>query len=141
MMSFIVISGDELKFDALFGDRQVTIISPLIIQGTGQATVANKKVCIAGDEKTVRLSASYSTPVYTQAGTGVVTIMKLDSSQEATECKSGAALIIKGTKFDALFTPLIPATTPGPLPITDSLSPSQGKGEFATKQNFAKAGT
>jgi hypothetical protein len=141
MISLIVIDGDRLKFSPKFGDRTVTIIDQPVIKGSGQATVMNKKVCIAGDEKKVALKATYYTDVYKTPGTGVVTISELDSSQEAPGCTSGAALITKGSTFKAKFTPEVLASSPGSPPPTDQPSPSQGEGEFITQQDFSMAGT
>ncbi|WP_097138749.1 MULTISPECIES: hypothetical protein [unclassified Pseudomonas] len=141
MMSPIVVNGDELTFESMFGDRQVTIIEPAVISGSGDVTVANKKVCIVGDEEKVELKATYTTSIYTTMGTGTVTISRLNSDQQASNCTNGAALITKGSKFDALFTPDSPASLPGPPLTVDSKAPSQGKGEFGTAQDFATAGS
>lgn len=142
MMSLIVVDGDGLIFEPLFGPRTVTIIGPATITGSGQATIVNKKVCIAGDEKKVSLSATYTMPGFANPGTGTVTISQLDSSQEAKGSTSGAALITKGLQFDARFTPQTPAANPPPTSTSDASGPSQGKGIFSpTQQNFAMAGT
>lgn len=141
MMSLIVIDGDALKFDPLFGDRVVQIVDQPAIKGSGQMTILNKRVCVAGDEKKVALKATYHTAVYTVPGTGIVTISRLDSSQEAKGCTSGFALITKGLAFEARFTPQVLASLPGPPPTTDQPSPSQAKGEFITQQSFSMAGT
>jgi Contractile injection system spike tip protein len=145
MMSLIVIDGDELGFDPLFDDCEVTITTvPALIRGSGQATVSNKKVCIVGDETKVKLSAIYKTTIYTIPGAGTVTISALDSSQKVTGCTSGAALITKGLKFEAIFTIDSPAFKPNPPPAPPTADPrisSKGEGAFITQQNFAMAGT
>ncbi len=141
MMSPIVVNGDELTFEPMFGDRQVTIIKPAVISGSGGMTVANKKVCVVGDEEEVELKATYTTSIYTTKGTGTVTISRLNSDQQASNCTNGAVLMTKGSKFDALFTPDSPASMPGPPLTVDSTAPSQGKGKFDTAQNFATAGS
>ncbi|MDE9441390.1 hypothetical protein [Xenorhabdus bovienii] len=138
MNEAIVVDGDTLLFDLRFENRQVTPSSPGKISGTGHAQVNGKKVCILGDEKQVKVSAIYTTETHTTPGTGTITISALDTSQQALQCTSGAALIIKGQEFTALFTPESPAinnTVTPPQP--DVLTPSSGKGNFMTQQNFA----
>ncbi|MCG3460973.1 hypothetical protein L7G72_03730 [Xenorhabdus bovienii] len=138
MSEAIVIDGDMLQFDLNFGNRQVTPSSPAKISGTGHAQVSGKKVCILGNEKQVRVPATYFTATHATLGTGNIIISALDTSQQALQCTSGAALIIKGQKFTALFTPESPAinnTVTPPQP--DVMTPSSGKGSFITQQNFA----
>ncbi|KVN28366.1 hypothetical protein [Burkholderia ubonensis] len=143
MMSPIVTDGDELKFDPMFGNRQVTLTSlPARIAGSGRATVDGKQVCIVGDELKVKLSATYITPNFSIAGTGLVTISGLDNDQIAQDCINGRALITQGSQFDACFTPTKPAEQPGtPNNILDSMSPSYGKGEFRVQQRASTAGS
>ncbi|MDC9604124.1 hypothetical protein WDV76_15185 [Xenorhabdus griffiniae] len=138
MSEAIVTDGDMLQFDPNFGNRQVMVSSPGKISGQGHAQVNGKKVCILGDEKQVKVSATYITATHTTPGTGTITISALDSSQQALQCTSGAALIIKGQKFTAMFTPQSPAmnNTVNP-PQPDVTTPSSGKGSFITQQNFA----
>ncbi|WP_237386358.1 hypothetical protein [Xenorhabdus sp. Sc-CR9] len=138
MSESIVTDGDMLQFDFNFGNRQVTPSSPAKISGTGHAQVNSKKTCILGDEKQVRVSATYITATHTTPGTGTITIDTLDASQQALHCTSGAALIIKGQKFIAMFTPQSPAmnNTVNP-PQPDVTTASLGKGSFITQQNFS----
>ncbi|MDC9591114.1 hypothetical protein PSI23_17930 [Xenorhabdus sp. XENO-10] len=138
MSEAIVVDGDTLLFDLSFGNRQVTPSSPAKISGTGHAQVSGKKVCILGNEKQVRVSATYFTATHATPGTGTITISALDTRQQAFQCTSGAALIIKGQKFTAMFTPESPAmnnTVTPPQP--DVMTSSPGKGSFITQQNFA----
>ncbi|WP_036768614.1 hypothetical protein [Photorhabdus australis] len=138
MSEAIVVDGDLLQFDPNFGNRQVTVPNPGKISGTGHAQVSGKKVCILGDEGQVRVSATYITATHTTPGTGTITISALDASQQALQCTSGAALIIKGQQFTAMFTPESPAinNTVSP-PQSDVTTPSSGKGRFITQQGFA----
>ncbi|MGJ0625057.1 hypothetical protein [Xenorhabdus bovienii] len=138
MSEAIVVDGDTLLFEPNFGNRQVTPSSPAKISGTGHAQVSGKKVCILGNEKQIRVPATYFTATHATPGKGTITISALDTSQQALQCTSGAALIIKGQKFTALFTPELPAmnnTVTPPQP--DVTTPSSGKGNFITQQNFA----
>ncbi|MCG3469081.1 hypothetical protein L7750_01335 [Xenorhabdus bovienii] len=139
MSEAIVVDGDLLQFDPSFGDRQVMVSIPGKISGTGHAQVNGKKVCILGDEKQVKVSATYITATHTTPGTGTITISALDASQQALQCTSGAALIIKGQQFTAIFKPDSPAntTTSPPQPDPNYPGPASGKGSFMTQQNFA----
>ncbi|MGP2471592.1 hypothetical protein V1956_23960 [Yersinia sp. 2540 StPb PI] len=138
MSEAMVIDGDLLLFDLQFGNRTVTVPAPGKISGTGHAQVNGKKVCILGDEKKVQVSATYITATHSILGDGKITISALDSSQQALQCTSGAALIIKGKKFTAMFTPGTVATAPGsPPPPPDVSAPSAGTGSFITQQSFA----
>ncbi|MGF2254992.1 hypothetical protein ACE5I6_16045 [Yersinia ruckeri] len=138
MSDAIVIDGDLLQFDVQFGHRTVTVSVPGKMSGAGHAQVNGKKVCILGDEKKVKVSASYITANHIILGDGEITISALDRSQQALQCTSGATLIIKGKKFTATFTPGKVATAPGsPPPPPDVLTPSSGTGSFITQQSFA----
>ncbi|MDE9453171.1 hypothetical protein [Xenorhabdus bovienii] len=138
MSEAIVIDGDMLQFDPNFEHRQVKILNPGKISGTGHAQVNGKKVCILGDEKQVRVPATYFTATHTTQGKGTITISALDTSQQALQCTSGAVLIIKGQKFTAVFTPeLLAINNTITPPEQDVMVKSLGKGSFITQQNFA----
>ncbi|PHM45302.1 hypothetical protein Xmau_00952 [Xenorhabdus mauleonii] len=134
----IVTDGDILQFEPQFGHRQVKIPIPGKIIGTGHAQVNGKKVCILGDEKRVTVTATYTTIIHMTPGIGTLTISLLDISQQALQCTSGAALIIKGKRFTAIFTPRVPAMNNTVIPPQpDILTPSLGTGSFITQQNFS----
>ncbi|CNH72961.1 hypothetical protein [Yersinia pekkanenii] len=135
MSEAIVIDGDLLMFEPMFGARTVQVISPGIIRGTGHAQINGKKLCILGDEAQVNVPAVYYSSQFPTQGTGTITISLLDSSQQALHRTSGAPLIVKGQQFTATFLVEVPAMAPNMAP--DNLSPSSGKGRFITQQNFA----
>ncbi|WP_212760544.1 hypothetical protein [Pseudomonas fluorescens] len=139
MSEWIIINGDTVKFDQMFDDR--TVIAPLTtITGSGQATINNKKICILGDEKQVRLmNVPYTTPKHSVPGTGTLTIEALDPSQQARETSSGEAVIIEGKTFKAQFLPSQPALMPPPASTPDLVSPSMGTGSFTASQQRVKA--
>lgn len=142
MMWSIVVSGDMLRFDVMFGNRQVTATGPARIVGTGHVNIGGKKSCIAGDEGKVQVPADYVIPSGPYAnGKGTITIVALNRDQLANDVTSGQALIVDGTQFEALFTPTVPAISPGAPPKPDPAfpSPSKGAGEFIATQSFAKA--
>ncbi|AWK41522.1 hypothetical protein GPY51_05235 [Photorhabdus laumondii subsp. laumondii] len=138
MSKQLVVDGDTLLFEQFFGNRQVTILEPATIQGSGHAQIQNKKIAIVGDEKEVKLQAQYITPDYPTPGTGIVTIAQLDASQQANFCHSPAAVIIVGQQFTARFTPTQPANNPSSGP--DVTTPSMGKGYFIASQYIVNAG-
>lgn len=140
MIDPIVLDGDTLVFPPQFGHRTVTIVDARVIRGTGSATVDGKKVCILGDEKHVRLAATYVTPAHPVAGGGDVTIAALAADQRAEHCLNGEPLIIKGSVFTAEFTPKTPAHNPGPPVVQDATTPSQGLGSFVVSQTASLAG-
>lgn len=139
MSEWIVINGDTVKFDQVFGNRTV-ISPPTTITGSGKATINQKKLCIQGDEKQVRLmNVPYTTPSHSVPGTGTLTIQALDTSQQARKTSSGEAVIIEGQKFKAQFLPSQPAMTPPPASTPDPASPSMGTGSFTASQQRVKA--
>ncbi|KGM28986.1 hypothetical protein KS18_04195 [Photorhabdus luminescens] len=138
MSKQLVVDGDNLLFEPLFGNRQVTILGPATIRGSGHAQIQNKKIAIVGDEKKVQLQAQYIAPGYPIPGTGIVTIAQLDTSQQANFCHSPATVIVVGQQFTARFTPSQPASNPSG--ITDVTAPSMGKGRFIASQYIVTAG-
>ncbi|MPY24381.1 hypothetical protein [Shewanella sp. YLB-07] len=141
MKSPVILDGDGLKFDPKFGIRTVTITAPTMITGSGHATIGETKMCIQGDEAKVQLAATYTTESHTVAGTGIVSIQALDSSQLAQGRLSGGVLITEGQQtFTASFLPSIPATTPPPASAPDAPAPSTGTGEFEPSQDWVNAG-
>ncbi|SDY38002.1 hypothetical protein [Pseudomonas sp. NFIX28] len=140
MNDWVVIQGDIVKFDPVFGNRTV-IPPPTTINGTGKATINNKNVCVKGDERQVRLmNVPYTTASHTVPGTGTITIVALDASQEAKKSICGQPIIIKGQKFKAQFLPTQPAMTPPPASSPDLSVPSMGTGSFNISQRTVKAG-
>lgn len=140
MSKVIVLDGDNLQFDPQFGNRLVTPLGPATIRGSGHATVQNRKVCVAGDEGKVQVQASYTTMAgHVTPGQGLITIAALAANQKTPRCSSRAAIVIKGQKFTARFTPTQPAQKPGATPEPDAPAPSMGQGQFITRQTFAMA--
>ncbi|PMY64825.1 MULTISPECIES: hypothetical protein [Pseudomonas] len=138
MSDTIIVNGDQLQFDPMFGNRQVTPVGPAIISGSGLASINQQKMCVVGDEKKVQIPAQYQIPGYSP-GMGLLTIAALGSDQQAPRCTSGAALLLKGQQFIARFTPTQPAINSA-SGVPDVPAPSMGKGRFIPKQSFATAG-
>ncbi|OWO84300.1 hypothetical protein B5C26_04515 [Photorhabdus luminescens] len=138
MSKQVVVDGDNLLFEPLFGNRQVTLLGPATIRGSGHAQIQGKKIAIVGDEKKVQFQAQYITPSHPIPGMGMVTIAQLDASQQANFCRSTATVIVVGQQFTARFTPTQPANNPSSGP--DVTTPSMGKGRFIANQYFVSAG-
>ncbi|MCC8458339.1 hypothetical protein [Photorhabdus aegyptia] len=138
MSKQLVVDGDTLLFEPLFGNRQVTILGPAIIRGSGHAKIQGKKIVMVGDEKKIQLQAQYITPSHPVPGMGMVTIAQLDTSQQVNFCRSPATVIAVGQQFIARFTPSQPANNPSSGP--DITAPSMGKGRFIASQYTVSAG-
>lgn len=137
MSNYIVVDGDRLNFEPMFGVNTVTPTAHAI-RGSGVAAIENKKICIRGDEKKVSVSAIYSSAGYPNQGTGTITIASLATDQLATFSTAETELIVVGSRFTALFTVDSPATHPqnGPDPV----STTSGRGTFINSQSFVTAG-
>lgn len=135
--ALVVVDGDMLQFMPMFGNRTVTPTGPARIMGTGHAAINKKRVCILGDEKKVQVPATYMTASHPTPGQGMITIAALAGDQQTPPVRSLAALIVKGSRFTARFTPTVPASHPvsGPEPT----APTMGQGSFIVTQFFVNA--
>ncbi|MCG1040899.1 MULTISPECIES: hypothetical protein [Burkholderiaceae] len=136
MSDWIVVDNDPVMFEPMFGNRVVTVIGPVVIRGTGGATIDGRRICIVGDEKKVQAQATYIAGPFV-GGQGRVMILQLLPNQQAPLCTTGAPMIIKGQQFSARFIPTVPATNSSGAP--DPMMPSIGKGRFITTQLLARA--
>jgi hypothetical protein len=139
MSSLVVVEGDCVAFEPMFGPRQVVLLEPAMLRGSGEATIEERCMCVVGDEKRVQWQAQYFLPGYTP-GAGMVAIESLDGSQVAPCVTSGAALILIGQRCVARFRPTAPATLIS-LPNTpDVMTSSTGYGHFIPRQIVVYAG-
>ena len=141
MSDLILIDGDEVVFDQMFGVAYVTV-KPGEIKGTGKTSLNSKVVCVEGDEATVEVpGCDYIAPPYVNPkGKGTLRIASLGGDQKAQQMKSGGkAVLLKGGKFNAEFTVQIPAHQPGVPPVPDPIKKYIGTGEFKTSNNKYKA--
>jgi hypothetical protein len=143
MKSPVMVDGDKLTFHPFFGHRTVVPLPGMAkIQGSGHATIGNKKVCVQGDEHRVIVPANYLIPGYTP-GTGSIIILSLDKDQVMSWCTSERPVIVRGpllTTFIALFIPLLPALGPPPGLIPDIPAPTPGVGLLRPSQRRVRAG-
>ncbi|ROP62293.1 hypothetical protein EDF81_0778 [Enterobacter sp. BIGb0383] len=138
MSDYVIVDGDQLKFDPQFGANTVTVTGLAQISGTGEATIDNKNVCILGDEKKVSVSATYISSAYPQSGSGTLTIASLAADQQAPFVMAQTPVIVVGSQFIALFTVQTPATNPNTGP--DPTPMASGSGSFTNSQLFVTAG-
>lgn len=136
MPDYVLIDGDQAIFDAPFGAATV-VVQPGKLVAQGPATLGGKKLCIAGDEASVRVQGcTYTTPVHSIPGTGTLEILMLGPDQTATKTSSGATpVLLVGSMFTAKFTVQSPAQKPPPPPgppVPDPLAIYIGTGKFQT---------
>lgn len=72
MSKQLVVDGDTLLFEPLFGNRQVTILGPATIRGSGHPQIQGKKIVMVGDEKKGATSSAiyHSKPSGSRHGDG-----------------------------------------------------------------------
>lgn len=141
MPNHIIIDGDQATFQPNFG-AAIAVVRPGKIRGSGKSSLKGKKVCVAGDEKSVKVpGVMYMTPQFPVPGVGTLKIAALAGNQKAKETKSGKkALILKGVQFQATLEVQTPAqliTAAGTT--TDPMSQYAGVGQFVTTNTKYKA--
>lgn len=134
MSDYLLIDGDKAIFTPSFGAATV-VVQPGTLTASGPATVNGKKVCVAGDEKSVSVpGCSYMTPTHSIPGTGTLEVSSLAGDQTATKTRSGGTLVLLvGSSFTAAFVVQSPAQQPtsaGPVP--DPTPRYAGSGSFVT---------
>ena len=134
MADHVLIDGDVAVFSPTFGTATVAV-RPGTLRATGPATLGGKRLCVAGDEKSVSVAGcSYVTPSHPLPGTGTLEIAALARDQTAaTPSTGGAPVLLVGSRFTAAFVVQDPAKQPsagGPIP--DPLPRYSGSGTFET---------
>lgn len=140
MADFILIDGDAVLFQCNFEDAMV-VIKPGKIKGTGAATQNGKKLCIEGDEKSVKVEGcDYMTPAFPIPGKGTMTVSKLGDDQVATKTNTATKpVLLKGKFFEASFKPTMPAKEPPkPGARVDDKTEYKGQGQFLTNNKKYK---
>ncbi|MBT3388016.1 MAG: hypothetical protein HN417_08790 [Desulfobacula sp.] len=135
MSDFVVISDDMVQFDPAAGNAIVVPV-PAKIKGTSKAKHGKKKVCLEGDESSVKAeNCVYIAPPYTIPGMGSFLIDSLESDQLSEKTKfNGKKVILKGKSFKAKFKVETKAMLPPPISTPDQMSEySGGTGKFITK--------
>lgn len=135
----IICDGDGVQFSPMFGSRQVVLIEPAFVRGSGAITVMGRKACVAGDETRQSWAAQYFIPGYTP-GYGMISIEMLDGSQVMPCITAETSLIIRGTEFTARFTPTALAVMSEAPYTPDVMATGMGKGCFIPQQVSVTAG-
>lgn len=137
MSNILVVDGDKVQFDILFGHRTVTATTGTIT-GTGHFTVGGNKVCLDKDISSVEVrNVSYIAGAFVN-GLGTLKIKALQSGQPQPWCLSENPVITVGTQFIAVFEPTSPAKNPNQVP--EPTAPTPGTGRFINSQTFTTAG-
>lgn len=135
MKDIILVDGDIVMFDPLFGINVVTVMGPVKITATGLPKIGGKGVCLMGDHLAVSANCTYMNPAFSIPGTGKLTIVSLLPPQILPLINSsGKPIMVKGQKFMALFTMQSPAKMPGPPPVPDAVAAVPGTGMFIPSQ-------
>jgi contractile injection system spike tip protein len=134
MSDFVLIDGDQAVFSPGFGAATV-VVQPGALRASGPTTVGGKKVCVAGDEKSVSVpGCAYMTPSHSIPGTGTLEIQALAGDQTATKTSSGSTrVMLVGGSFTAAFAVQSPAKQPSPSgAVPDPMPRYTGSGSFVT---------
>jgi hypothetical protein len=134
MSDFILIEGDIVAFDPVFGLATV-VVMPGQLAGHGAAMVQGKKMSVLGDEKEVSVAGcNYITAIHTIPGVGTLTINSLTPDQIAQKTYTADKnVLLKGSQFIAKFSVQAPAQQPPPgpsPPIPDTTFEYVGTGRF-----------
>jgi Contractile injection system spike tip protein len=140
MADFILIHGDLVNFQPNFGPA-VVLVRPGTLQGTGDATLSGKKVCVDGDEKQVSVpGCTYLAGPFSVPGVGTLKIQALALNQKALKTRSGQKpVLLKGANFIALFEVQTPAQMPPPATTADASPMYAGSGSFITTNKKFRA--
>lgn len=139
MSDYVIIDGDTAKFEATFGTAIITV-APGKITGSGsKLKISDKAVCVESDESIVKVfECAYLTPTFPTPGSGTLTIDSLVSDQKAQKLTiNGKKAILVGSKFNAKFTVIKPATSPAPA--SDATLEYFGSGVFVTNNTVIKS--
>lgn len=136
MGDFILIDGDQVLFDPVFGIANV-VVRPGNLTAHGAATIKSKKISVMGDEKEVSVpGCMYTTAIHTIPGVGTLEISALADDQIAKKTyTANKKVLLKGSQFTAKLTVQTPAQQPPPgpgSPIPDTMTEYQGTGRFIT---------
>jgi hypothetical protein len=134
MSDYVLIDGDKAIFAPSFGAATVAV-QPGTLCATGPATLGGKKLCIAGDEKSVSVpGCAYFTASHPIPGTGTLEISAIAGDQQATKTRTGGTpVLLVGSTFTAAFSVQNPAKQPSSAgPVPDPTPRYSGSGSFKT---------
>lgn len=143
MADYVILENDIAMFMPMFSPA-IVVVQPGKMPATGKTKLNGKKICLKGDEAQLQVAGcTYMTPVYSIPGTGTLKIQSLMPNQLTVKTKSGGKqIILKGSKFIAVFEVQAPAKQPPPgpgPPIPDATPKYMGNGNFVTTNLKFKA--
>ena len=132
-MDAILLDGDWVEFQPVFAPAVVTV-RPAQLVASGHDAVGGRRMCVEGDERTVRVDGCpYVSAQYVSGGIGVLTIQMLHPTSLARKTTSlGRKVLLKGGPFVARFQVTAPAVFMAPTgqPIPDPMPLYTGSGLF-----------
>lgn len=140
MADFILINEDQVIFDELFTLAKVTVKKGEL-KASGKAKVGDKAVCLKGDEGKISVGpCDYVMPPFMKEGKGMIKIQSLTNHVAGKTKDSGKEVLLKGSKFVAVFEVTVPAQLPpGTIPMQTDPAPKYiGSGSFETKNTKFK---
>lgn len=109
---------------------------PGFLTGSGPVKLSSAAICLEGDEKKVKMPASYTSGSHTTPGLCLLTIESLEENHLSKKTKyKDKKILLKGGNFKAKLQVLLPAMIPGTPPIPDLTFQYHGEGSF-TSLNF-----
>ncbi len=110
MPDSVIKAGDFAVFDAAsFTKAGITLISPAKFTMSSDSLIktTQKAYCLLGDEANISVTCQYQSNLFEMPGMGTLTVLKLDTAQQSTVATGpdGKPFILKGGKFQAIFTP------------------------------------
>jgi len=140
---FVIKSGDMIKVTIAPPALVPTLQAPVSLSGSGSTISVNgSPVCLEGDElpPALRAPMPYTAPPFTNPGSGKLSVTLTPGNKTQTT-DNGKPILIKGSKFTALFTVEIPATQTTPSgPVPDMVLTKNGTAEFITTNVSIAAG-
>lgn len=140
-MDNILVDADLVVFEPMFGAAMVAV-RPGMLKGSGAVTLNGVRVCVAGDEASVRVNGClYSSGLFSIPGTGSLEVASLSSAQRTSSTQvAGQQLLVVGRMFTARFRVENPAQQPSTAgPIPDPMAEYTGKGRFLSANRFVRA--
>ena len=141
MADYVILENDLAMFTPMFSPA-IVVVQPGKMPATGKTKLTSTKICLKGDEAQLQVpGCTYMTPVYSIPGVGTLKIMSLMPDQLTLKTKSGSKqIILKGSKFIAVFEVQSPAQQPTPAgPVPDGTPQYMGNGNFITTNMKFKA--
>ena len=135
----ILRTGDLAIFDRVMGQAIMLMHYSKALQGSSSLSINGKNCCMVNDEKQVIIHhCVYNAPPYLN-GKGILFIESLGEDQQTKFYKiDEKAVILKGSKFNALFVVMSPASFIDSKLILDPRPTYRGQGHFQVNNSFGE---